>query len=403
MTAYLLQKACDVSLFEAEDRLGGHAHTHDVLTPDAGAIGVDSGFIVYNRTTYPNLVRLFDELGVATVETEMSMSIRCDGCGLQYAGGRGVGGILAQPRSAARPAFLRMLAEVRRFHRDARRVQERDDNRQTLGDFVAAGGYSPYFVAHFLTPVVAAVWSTAPSHALAYPAKYLFSFLANHGMLSVSGSHRWRTVASGSRNYVERTVKHLSAVHTGTPLRAIRRHPDGVVVTDEADTAHHVDRVVIATHADTALQLLADATAAERAVLGAFSYNVNDTVLHSDPAVLPTVRRARASWNYRLPACEARPDRVQVSYDMNRLQHLPTAVPHLVTLNGGDTIPDQHVIARMQYTHPLYTPESVTAQRRLPELNAGRTAFAGAYHGWGFHEDGARSGVAAAAAFGVDW
>lgn len=401
--AYLLQRRFDVHLFESEDRLGGHAHTHDVVTADAGAVAVDSGFIVHNARTYPHLLRLFDELGVQTQPADMSMSVRCEGCGLEYAGARGLGGLFAQWRSTSNPAFLRMLVEVRRFHRHAKSVMELGSDDLTLRDFLAVGGYSRYFVAHFMVPVVSAVWSAAPGVALRYPARYLFTFLANHGMLTVFGSPPWRSVVGGSRSYVERAVKHLTAVHIATPVRGISRTVDGVQLRDDADQMHAFDRVVIATHADTALSLIVDPTDAERRALGAFPYSRNDTVLHTDPRLLPHAPRAAASWNYLLPACDADTDRVLVSYDMNRLQSLPTATPHVVTLNATERVATGRVIARMRYEHPIYTPESVAAQQLLPGLNDGRTAFAGAYHGWGFHEDGCRAGVAAAESFGVTW
>lgn len=401
--AYLLQRSYDVHLFEADDRLGGHAHTHDVVTDDAGALPVDSGFIVHNTRTYPYLLRLFTELGVTTQPAEMSMSIRCEGCGLEYAGARGVGGLFAQGRSTRNPAFLRMLAEVKRFHRHARRVIDFGSDDLTLRDFLVVGGYSRYFVSHFMVPVVSAVWSAAPGVALRYPARYLFTFLANHGMLTVFGSPPWRTVVGGSRTYVSRAVKHLSAVHVATPVRSLSRHQDRVTVRDDADDLHTFDRAVIATHADTALALLARPTDLERRVLGSFRYSSNDTVLHTDERLLPTAPRARASWNYVLPSCGAEVDRVLVSYDMNRLQSLPTTTPYVVTLNAGDRIDPERVLARMHYEHPIYTPESVASQQRLPELNDGRLAFAGAYQGWGFHEDGCRSGVVAAARLGVTW
>ena len=401
--AYLLQRRYAVTLFESEDRLGGHAHTHDVTTPDAGMVPVDSGFIVYNRVTYPHLVRLFDDLGVATQPTQMSMSVSCEGCGLSYAGGKGIGGIFASPRSATRPAFLRMLIEVRKFHRAARGLLTDGSEELTLAEFVDRGGYTRYFTSHFLVPVIAAVWSVAPAVALGYPARYLFGFLANHGMLSVHGSHPWRTVVGGSRTYVERAVKHLTAVSTSTPVRTIERSADRVVVRDDADERHVFDKVVVATHADTALTLLADPSPTERAVLGAFTYSHNDTALHTDERLLPESRRAGSSWNYLLPGCDTTPDRVLVSYDMNRLQALPTRTPHVVTLNTGRPLRAGSLLARMAYSHPIYTRESVAAQSRLPELTTDRITFAGAYHGWGFHEDGCRSGVEAAAAFGVIW
>jgi predicted NAD/FAD-binding protein len=401
--AYLLQRAYDVTLFESEARLGGHAHTHDVLTPDAGLLAVDTGFLVHNKATYPTLLRLFAELGVATQPTEMSMSVACDQCGLEYAGARGLGGIVATPRSLARPAFLRMLTEVPRFHRAARRHLASGDQTTSLGEFVTAHGYSAYFTAHFVIPMVSAVWSAAPGDSLRYPAHYLFRFLANHGMLSVTGSPQWFTVTGGSRTYVERAAKQLSAVESATPIRTITRHADGVTVRDDADDAHEYDRIVVATHADTALSLLADPTSAEQTALSAFGYSLNPTVLHTDASVLPLAPRARASWNYRLPSCAASSESVMVSYDLTRLQQLPTAVPHLATLNPGDRIAPEAMITEMSYTHPIYTRESVAAQALLPALNDGRTAYAGAYHGWGFHEDGCRSGAQAAESLGLRW
>jgi predicted NAD/FAD-binding protein len=401
--AYVLQREYDVSLYETDSRLGGHAHTHDVVTPDSGAIAVDTGFIVHNTRTYPHLIRLFGELGIQTQPTEMSMSIHCEGCGLEYAGAKGMTGLFAQPRSLARPAYLRMLLEVKRFHRDARRVLTADDDTITLGGFLDAGGYSAYFVRHFMVPVVSCVWSTSPGEALDYPARYLFAFLDNHGMLSVTGSPQWRTVAGGSRSYVDRIAKNVSSVRLSAGVRSIRRLPDGVEIFDEDGGIETFDKVVVATHADTALSLLADPTTAEHEVLGAFRYSRNDTVLHTDTALLPDAPRAQAAWNYRMPQCSGSAADVVVSYDMNRLQHLQTRTPYVVSLNAGDAIDAERVVERMVYEHPIYDLAAVAAQRRLPELSDGRTAYAGSYHGWGFHEDGCRSGVEAALSLGVAW
>ncbi|MFD3753487.1 NAD(P)/FAD-dependent oxidoreductase [Streptomyces cyaneofuscatus] len=404
--AHVLRRAHDVTLYEADDRVGGHAHTHELGASDGRVHRVDSGFIVHNRRTYPHLLRLFDELGVATQESEMSMSVRCEGCGLEYAGARGPAGLFAQPRSALRGPYLRMLAEVTRFHRAARALLELPESPatdMTLGEFARRGRFSAYFHAHFLTPMVSAVWSCDPVTALRYPARYLFAFLAHHGMLTVGGSPVWRTVTGGSRAYVERVVKQLTAVHTATPVRAITRHADGVELTTEDGTTTPYDAVVIATHPDQALRLLADPTDAERDTLGAFTYSRNPTLLHTDTTLLPRSRGARASWNYLMPSCAADADRVTVSYDMNRLQRLDAPETFVVTLNGSDRVDPGSVRARMVYEHPVYTPESVAAQARLPALSGAVTAYAGAYHGWGFHEDGCRSGAEAAAALGVTW
>ncbi|MET9650986.1 FAD-dependent oxidoreductase [Streptomyces sp. NPDC006460] len=400
--AHVLQKTYDVVLYEADDRLGGHAHTHELPTRDGGTVHVDSGFIVHNERTYPQLLRLFRELGVATRESEMSMSVRCDGCGLEYAGARGPAGLLGGD-NLRRGRHLRMLADVPRFHRAARRLLDSGDATQTLGDFLRRRGFSDYFVGHFVVPLVSAVWSCAPDTALLYPAQYLFRFLSHHGLLSVTGSPQWRTVAGGSATYVARAAKQFTAVRTATPVRAVERGAGHARVTTADGDTQEYTAVVVATHPDQALRLLADPTEDERRVLGAFTYSRNPTVLHRDTSLLPRSPHARASWNYWLPSCAARPDTVQVSYDMNRLQRLTTAEPHIVTLNAGDRVDPATVIARMVYEHPVYTPRSVAAQRELPLLNTSVTAFAGAYHGWGFHEDGCRAGVAAAESLGVRW
>ena len=402
--AYILSHSDYVTLFEADPRLGGHADTH-LVVPSAGPpLGVDTGFIVYNERTYPNLTRLFAELGVATQPSQMSMSVRCAGCGLQYAGQRGLPGLAAGlPRGRGR--YLRMLTEVPRFHRAAREFLATaglEPSDTTLEAFLRTGGYSSYFTAHFALPLVAAVWSCPPGTALRYPAAYLFRFLANHGMLSVSGSPQWRTVTGGSRGYVERIAKRVDEVRLATPVHSVRRHRTGAEVRDGAGETHRFDAVVIATHPGTALGMLADPTTGERQVLGAFAYTSNPALLHTDARLLPTRRQARASWNYELDSCD--PDgATRISYHMNRLQSLAAGEDYVVTLNGEAQVDPAKVIDRMDYEHPAYTPESVAAQRRLPALNTGVTAFAGAYHGWGFHEDGCRSGVAAARALGGTW
>ncbi|WP_280519370.1 NAD(P)/FAD-dependent oxidoreductase [Winogradskya consettensis] len=396
--AYLLRNARDVTLYEADARLGGHAHTHDV--PDAaGPLAVDSGFIVHNRRTYPMLLKLFGELGVPTQETEMSMSVTCRGCGLEYAGAKGASGLFARPPG---PRYLATLAQVPLFHRRARALLATAEDI-TLGEFLRRGHYSAYFVRHFVIPLVSAVWSCGTEVVADYPARYLFTFLAHHGMLSVTGSPTWMTVTGGSRTYVDLLAKELTAVRAATPIRSLTRTPEGVELRDDADGVHRYDEVVIATHADQALALLADPTDAERRTLGAFRYSTNETLLHTDTGVLPRAHNARASWNYLLPGCRPDSGPPRVTYDMNRLQRLDARDHYLVTLNAGPRVRDEAVLARMTYAHPIYTPASVAAQRDLPGLNDGRTAYAGAYHGWGFHEDGCRSGVTAAASLGVAW
>jgi predicted NAD/FAD-binding protein len=406
--AYILQRRYDVTLFEADHRLGGHAHTHDVRTPSGSVTRIDTGFIVHNRRTYPLLRRLFRELAVDTQDTEMSMSVRCRGCGLEYAGARGIRGLTADRRTLTRPAYLRMLAEVTRFHRQARaalaeaRAVSAPDG-ETLGDFLVAGRYSRYFTDHFVMPLVSAVWSTPPRSSALQPTRNLFEFLDRHGMLSVGGSPSWQTVVGGSRTYVDRVAERLSSVRVSAPVRAVARDGDQVEIRDDGDRAHAFDRAVIATHPDQALGMLADPTLAQKEILGAFEYARNDAVLHTDASILPSSAGARASWNYLKSSCSSSESRPLVSYHLNRLMRLNQPMDYLVTLNAGGGIAEESVIERMRYEHPVYTPESLAARHRLPEISDGVLAFAGAYHGWGFHEDGCVSGARAAAALGVDW
>ncbi|MGN0063009.1 MAG: NAD(P)/FAD-dependent oxidoreductase [Nocardioides sp.] len=406
--AHVLSGARRVTLFEQDGRLGGHAHTHDVpLGGPAGErdVAVDSGFIVHNDRTYPQLLRLFAELGVRTRATEMSMSISCTTCGLTYAGGRGAAGFLAQPRRALDPRYVRMLADVPRFHRAARELLEDDDpvaDAITWGDFLTSGGWSAYFVDHFAVPLVSCVWSAGVEDALAYPARHLFRFLDHHGMLTVKGSPTWRTVEGGSRTYVEKLAAALPDVRTSAPVVAVTRHHDGVEVRTADGHVEEFDQVVVATHADQALGLLADASVEEKELLGAIGYSVNRTQLHRDSSLLPPTR-ARASWNHRTTCGPgARPDGVTVSYWMNRLQGFE-GEDLVVTLNGGDLVAPGSVVAEMVYEHPVFTPQAVAAAERLRAAGGERLAFAGAHLGWGFHEDGCRSGVEAAASLGVAW
>ncbi len=399
--AYVLQRSADITLYESDDRLGGHAHTHAIVD-GAGIVGIDSGFIVHNRRSYPTLLRLFRELGVATQESDMSMSIRCGGCGLAYAGGRGLSGLV--PTGGGNGArFVGMLAQVVRFYRAAHRLLATEGTDPTLDEFLTARGFGDYFRAHFVTPLVATVWSCAPTRSGDYPARYLFRFLANHGALSVTGSPTWYTVVGGSARYVERLAKGLTAVATATPVRSIARTSTGVEVYDDSGVGTTYDGAVVATHPNQALDLLATPTPAETLILGAISYTRNTATLHTDGSDLPHGRRTQASWNYRLPTCRSRPDAVRVSYNMNRLQRLQSDRQYVVTLNGDDEIDERSVLARMRYEHPVYDARSVAARALLPQLNGGRLAFAGAYHGWGFHEDACRSGVTAAASLGVNW
>jgi uncharacterized protein len=401
--SYVMAVRDRVTLFEADARLGGHAHTHQVDRGDGELIGVDSAFLVHNDRTYPTLCRLFDELGIATRDTDMSMSVRDDAIGLEYAGARGAGGLFPTPGNAVRPRYLRMLLEVKRFHRAATELlaTETDGGElEPLGAFVARHRFTPYFVEHFMTPLVAAVWSCAPDDAMRYPARYLFVFLEHHGMLSVFGSPTWRTVVGGSATYVDAIAARLHEIHLRTPVRRVQRVPEGVLVTAGEAEPRLFDAAVVATHPDQALRMLDQPTEAQRRVLGAIPYSTNHAQLHTDESVLPRHGRARASWNY-LVTPDA--DSVLVSYDITRLMGLDAPSRYIVTLGGERRVNPASVIAEMTYAHPLYTSESVAAQQLLPTIEDDHLVFAGAYHGWGFHEDGAASGLRAAERLGAYW
>ena len=359
--AYLLSARDHVTLFEADSRIGGHAHTHFLDRGDGIVVGVDSAFLVHNDRTYPTLCRLFDDLGVATQETDMSMSVRDDGSGLEYAGARGLGGLFPSWSTLTRPRYLAMLAEVKRFHRAATRLINDDSasDDETLASFLDRHRFSQYFMDYFMTPLVAAVWSSRPGDAMRYPARYLFVFLDHHGMLSVFGSPTWRTVTGGSANYVEAIAMRLAEVAVGRPVVSVQRVPRGVLVTVDGERPRLFDAAVIATHPDQALAMLAEPTSAERMVLGAIPYTTNRAQLHTDESVLPRHHRARASWNY-LVAPES--DDVLVTYDITRLMRLTGPRRFMVTLGGHDRVDQKTVLAEMTYAHPLYTPESVAAQ-----------------------------------------
>jgi predicted NAD/FAD-binding protein/DUF1365 family protein len=411
--AYVASRTARVTLFEADDRLGGHADTHDVVEGDR-MLAIDTGFIVHNAKTYPVLSRLFGELGVATQPSEMSMSIRDDATRLEWAGALGRSGLFPTAANLVNPRYLRMLTEIPRFHRRARRLtadppvkngrvtgQDATGQDVTLGEFLAQGRFSAYFVRHFMEPLVAAVWSCDPDVALDYPARYLFTFLEHHGMLGVFGSPEWRTVTGGSRQYVDRLAAHLPDVRTGTKVTSVTETPDGVEVTDGNGRVTSYDAVVVAVHPGQALAMLDRPTRAQSEVLGAMPYSSNVALLHTDTRLLPRAPKAWASWNFRRQVGSRR--EVTVTYDLTRLQRLETDTHYLVTLGGEHLVDPDLVIARREYEHPLYNPASVAAQARLPEINTSRVAFAGAYHGWGFHEDGARSGLAAVEHLGLNW
>jgi predicted NAD/FAD-binding protein len=404
--AHLVGRRHAVTLYEQAPRLGGHANTVAVRTADGRELALDTGFIVHNQRTYPTLMRLFADLGVATQDSDMSFGVHCEGCGLEYAGARGLAGVVPRVSTLARPRYIRMLAEVKRFHRHARRVlSDPSRDRLTFGAMLNEGSYSRYFREHFALPLTGAIWSAPNAGMLDFPARYLIRFFSNHGMLTVTNPLRWKTVTGGSRSYVSRIAEHLGdGVLLSTGARRVTRSTAGAVVADSAGGERRFDGVVIATHPDQALRLLTDPSDAERRVLSGFCYSPNETVLHTDRSLLPTAHGAQASWNSWLDRCAHDTNGVQITYHLNRLQALDEPLDYCVTLNQTERVDPRQVLASMVYEHPVYTLDTPAAQRQLPALNGQRaTYFCGAYHGWGFHEDGCLSGLRAAAAMGCGW
>ncbi|MGD9573568.1 MAG: NAD(P)/FAD-dependent oxidoreductase [Thermoleophilia bacterium] len=397
--AHALSRVHDVEVIEGDARAGGHANTVTLARP-GGDLHLDTGFLVHNEANYPRLSRLFRELGVAVQDSDMSFGVSCRRCRVEYSAVR----LWTQPRALASPRTARMLREVVRFMRTGYDGLDERHARSTLGDYVRIEGYSRDFRDHFVVPFAAALWSTSPGEALGFPMPYAVRFFDNHGLLGFR-RRTWRTVAGGSRRYVAAITAPLGdRLRLGAPVRSVTRDADGVEVRTEDDAVRRYDAAVVATHAPQALAMLADADDHERAVLGAFRTTSNSAVLHTDRAQLPARRRAWASWNYVVDDCRAPSRLPTVTYDLNRLQALDEPERYCVTLNRDAEIDPDRVIRRETYAHPLYTFASLAAQARLPGLDGRRrTWFCGAYHGFGFHEDGLASGLRAAASLGAPW
>ncbi|WMJ69312.1 FAD-dependent oxidoreductase [Stenotrophomonas sp. 24(2023)] len=386
-SAWWLDGEHEVTLYEANDYLGGHTHTHAVQV-DGQALAVDTGFIVFNPLHYPLLTALFAELGVASQPTTMSFSVHSERSGLEY-NATSLDGLFCQRRNLASPRFWGMLADLRRFYRDAPALLAGGDG-PTLGDYLQAGRYGDAFVQEHLLPMASALWSSPTAQVMAFPARYLVQFMANHQMLQVAGRAPWRVVQGGSARYVD-ALRARWRVHERLecPVHAVERLPWGALVHSAAGTEGY-DQVILACHSDQALDLLHDADARERAVLGAIRYQPNEAVLHTDARLLPRNRKAWAAWNAHVPRDPAAP--CTVSYCMNLLQGLPTRTPLVVTLNRSEAIDPACVLRRLRYAHPVHDHAAVRAQQRWHDIQGRRhTWFAGAYWGWGFHEDGIRS------------
>ncbi|WIO74834.1 FAD-dependent oxidoreductase [Porticoccaceae bacterium LTM1] len=388
--AYHLCAEHQVTVFEANDYVGGHTHTHEIEVGNQ-TLAVDSGFIVFNRKTYPNFVHLLRQLGVEWQESCMSFSVRCERSGLEY-NGTNMNGLFAQRRNLLNPAFYRFLSEIIRFNRESIALLNLPNESLTFGEFLRDGGYSQRFIDSYIIPMGAAIWSTSAELMLKFPAQFFIRFFDNHGMLSIDERPQWYVIKGGSKEYVKKLCGPFAdRIRLNCPVTSVRRFSDRVEITSR-DGVEAFDVVIFACHSDQALILLSDPDETELKILSAFPYQKNTALLHSDVSVMPTRRRAWASWNYRV-----RGDGVAkpiVSYHMNRLQSLPVKQNFFVTLNDNERINPKLVLRELTYHHPLFTVPGIAAQKRHREINGvNRTFFAGAYWRYGFHEDGVVSAL----------
>ena len=398
VSAYLLAPEHDLVVFEANDYVGGHTNTVEVTA--AGQIyPVDTGFIVFNETTYPNFVTLLKRLGVTWQPTNMSFSVQIAARGLEY-GFRTLRGLFAQPRNLWNPDFHRLLWDIRRFRRAFRELAQDEAHQISLGDYLARNGYSSAFSQNFLIPLGSALWSADPKDLQNFSAKYFADFFQRHRFLDLAGRINWQVIRGGSRRYVEALIRSFwDRVRLNSPVAWVKRHPDFVEVKPLTGELERFDRVVIAAHSDQALRLLADPSEREREILGTFPYQENSTILHTSAAVLPRRRAAWASWNYHVPREPG--VRATLTYHMNRLQSLAAPVEFCVTLNRDRDIDPAKIIKKITYHHPVYRLQAPLAQKRWPEINGiNRTYFCGAYWGYGFHEDGVVSALRVCREFG---
>lgn len=397
-SAYFLNRRHDVVLFEAGEYLGGHSNTVDVSL-EGITCGVDTGFLVFNERTYPNLIELLRELDVASIASDMSFAVSVDDGALEWAG-TSLDTLFAQRFRLLSPAFIRMVANILHFNRNSQRYLGQVHGKPvSLGELLQENAYGAMFRDAYLLPMAAAIWSSTPADILKFPAATFLRFCLNHALLQVNDRPQWRTVQGGAREYVRRIAATLPDCRINTPVLSIER-PAGKVLVRSAAGAETFDAVVLATHAPTSLALLADASAEERDVLGAVRYQSNTAWLHTDEKLMPRRRKLWSAWNYLSGAQHDGQRPVCVSYWLNQLQRLPFETPVIVTLNPQQAPAEEKVLARFEYEHPIMDQSTIDAQQRLPAIQGQRQVWhAGAWTGYGFHEDGLKSALRVAQAF----
>jgi len=398
VAAYLLSEEHDLTVFEANDYVGGHTNTVTVNT-EQGTYAVDTGFIVFNDRTYPNFTTLLRQLSIATQPSTMSFSVKCEQSGLEY-NGTSLNTLFAQRRNLLRPSFHRLLVDILRFNRTAPRLLQQGNEHTTLGDYLQAHHYSTAFVEHYIIPMGAAIWSADPQQIWQVPAHFFIRFVHHHGMLTVSRRPQWRVIKGGSQQYVRALIQpYHQRIRLCCPVQAVTRSRDAVTIRSPGHEPERFDQVVLATHSDQALALLTDPSEQERLLLGALPYHKNEVVLHTDTTLLPRAPRAWASWNYhRLPEPQGH---VTMTYNMNLLQSLQAQQTFCVTLNRTTAIDPSTILRTLTYHHPVYTVRGIAAQQQYARINGvNRTYFCGAYWGNGFHEDGVNSALAVGTCFG---
>lgn len=385
--AWHLSARHEVILLEADQRLGGHADTH-CIEDQGRELWVDSGFIVFNERHYPLLTGWFETLGVAWRDSNMSFAVSDEASGLEY-NATSLNRLFCQRRNLFSPAFIGMFRDIVRFYRQAPGLLQTLDDSITLGQWLDGSGLGGMFREQHLLPMASALWSAPMGRIVDFPMLHLLKFMDNHNMLQLKGRPTWRTVAGGSRSYVDKAAACSATIETGCPVRSVRRVGGRLLVLTERDEIE-ADQVILACHSDQALALLAEPSRAEREVLGAIGYQPNEAVLHTDSALLPKRPAARAAWNVRRQSGDA--EQCRVSYYMNLLQGIDSARDYIVSLNQTERIDPARILVRRQYQHPVFTPEAVAAQARWSEINGvDGLWYCGAWWGWGFHEDGARS------------